>query len=1193
MKAFFIRLCLMLTICLLMSPQQGYATHIYGASIYYSCQSACIKTVFVETHYDCYAVATPLPPASPPLPNVIFTGSGGGCAQPAPVGAWVLDSYLDVTPICPTDSTTCTSSRAVIAGTIVSIYRRDYNFCVPGICNNYVMSWSTCCRGSNLSAGGNSSLYVQTDIDLSTSPCNNSPVFAYPPLSYVCSGTGATFSQGAFDADGDSLVYSLVACQSGAGLPISYPIGFSATNPFGPSWQVSIDSRTGSLSILPNPGAMLVTPVCVQVAEYRNGGLLGSIRRDMLVIALNCGATTNAIPQVDSVSLIKGGNELAASKYVMSLGDSLQISLEVSDADAAQSLDLRLPLNIDEVSKTVIGNNPASIIFQFKPQREGLFHIPLQIEDNNCPLISSTLAEIEVEVIGIAVPPVQDSLVSGDVVAKVWSDGSLFWDPVDNEGLVIPKFTQLSSAKAGGLWIGGRDATGQLRLSAHGQDKLDRAVSDFWAGPLTQGTAETDSATVASYNKIWKISRTEIDAFLADFGDNGIVDFPANYPNIYSWPAFGNDSGGNNVTATTATGQQIFLAPFNDLNGNALDYNPNQGDHPAIKGDWMIWWIYNDKSPTHDLTAGSIGLEVHASAFAFDCPDSLDKDNTLFFEYTLINRSNTTINDTYLGFWTDGELGDPLDDYTAVDTLNDIHYFYNGGANDSRYGTNAPALGVGLLAGPLADTNDGLDNDRDGMVDEAGETWRMDGFMSLGKGNGVYNGQPTEAAHYDRYLRSFWQDSVALVADNGTGYSALPGSIRSRTMFHGNVCADLDWTEKNAGIAPGDRQTVGSMGPFTLSPGAVQRVNMHYSWTREFSQGNIGSVCELITTQRRMQQYHQSGYENCGYYEPPVHPGDANFDQIANNLDLLALGITFGEQGFHRINPTNQWMPQNALAWGDTLANGADYKHSDCTGDGLVDSMDVAPILANYGMTHTFSKTSAVGAPLFMIPPSATYMGGDTARLPIHWGDMGDPLIDAYGLAFSITYDSSRVEKAWVEYQSSWFATPGADLLALDKDLPNAQRIDIGLSRNDNMFRAGYGHIADLIIVMDDDLNKRVLPMRLEIENVYAINPQEEEIPVDAQGADINLETAIAPGLQTRLSLFPNPGRNKMYIDGLRPAELQAVSLYDAQGRAYSIDINEQQGLFAFNLDHLSAGFYLLEVQTASGKAIFKVIKQP
>ncbi len=1200
MKAYFVRLCLMTCLFLLISPQLSYATHAYGASLYYTCQNACTYSVYVETIYDCYSSATPLPPSVPTATSVYFSGPVGSCSQPTALSGWLLDSYVEVTPICPTDSTRCGSPNALIGGSLVAIFHRDYNFCGPGFCNNYVVNWSTCCRSTGITSGGaGTNMYLETEIDLTTSPCNNSPVFAYPPVTHVCSGTGSVFSQAAIDEDGDSLVYSLVACKGALGAPINYTAGYSALNPMGSAWQVSIDAQTGALSLLPSPGGMTISPFCIQVDEYRNGAHIGSINREMIVIVFNCSAG-NILPQLDSLVLVQGGNQTGAASYEMAIGASLQIDLLVSDGNAAQSLDLVLPKHIGNISRTVSGSNPASIRFQFTPQAQGTYAIPLMIQDDACSIVGSTVGQIQVRVNGPTIPPVQDSIITDAVHASIWSDGSLFWDPRGGNGLLMPKDSAISLARAAGLWIGGRDASGQLRLSAHGQDKLDRGVSDFWAGPLTNGAAATDSATVTSFNQIWHISQAEVDAFLLDFNDNGVVDFPANYPNVYSWPAFGTDAGGNNVSAVSPTGSIFYLAPFVDMNGNAADYNPNQGDHPAIKGDQMYWWIYNDQSPTHDPRAASMGLEVHVTAFAYDCPDSLDKNNSLFFEYTLINRSNTTIHDTYLGFWTDGELGNPMDDYSGVDSTLNLYYFYNGDSDDeNHFDRNPPALGVGLLQGPLADPNDGLDNDQDQIIDELGETWRMDGFMSFNKGASGINGQPTQAAHYDRYLRSFWQDSMPLIDNyrggvgSGNGYTPLSGSLRSRTMFNGNACIGQDWTEKNAGIPGGDRQALGSMGPFTLAAGAVHHVSMHYSWARAFFQDEIGSVCEMLKKQKYMQRYFQNGYQNCGYYYPPVHPGDANFDQVANNMDLLAIGINYGKTGPYRIGNSNQWIPQNVINWGDTLANGADIKHSDCDGQGVIDTFDVTPILLNYGMTHTFSKTSGAGSPLFMIPPTTTFSGGDTARIPIHWGDMNDPLTHAYGIAFSITYDSSKVEKAWVEFSPSWLATPGSDLLGLYKDLPHAQKIDVGISRNDQVNRMGYGRIADLIIVMDDDLNKRVLPMTLGIEQAFAISNAEEEIPLGTQDATINLETAIDHGLQSRISLFPNPTRDRLYIDGLKAAECQNISLYDVNGRSQELKIEKQQTLIHVSLDPLSPGFYLLEIQTASGKATFKVVKQP
>ena len=65
-----------------------------------------------------------------------------------------------------------------------------------------------------------------------------------------------------------------------------------------------------------------------------------------------------------------------------------------------------------------------------------------------------------------------------------------------------------------------------------------------------------------------------------------------------------------------------------------------------------------------------------------------------------------------------------------------LGYCYNGDDNDegsqgvsAGYGENPPAIGVDFFRGPLADANDGIDNDRDGEFDEEGEQIIMSKFV--------------------------------------------------------------------------------------------------------------------------------------------------------------------------------------------------------------------------------------------------------------------------------------------------------------------------------------------------------------------------------------------------------------------------------------------------------------------------------
>ena len=115
----------------------------------------------------------------------------------------------------------------------------------------------------------------------------------------------------------------------------------------------------------------------------------------------------------------------------------------------------------------------------------------------------------------------------------------------------------------------------------------------------------------------------------------------------------------------------------------------------------------------------AIGLEIHAQAFAFATDDEIN--DMTFYNYKIINRATTKLLDAYFGQWVDPDLGFYLDDYVGCDVSRGLGYCYNGDAEDqgaAGYGLNPPCIGVDFFQGPLADENDGIDNDRDGLIDE-------------------------------------------------------------------------------------------------------------------------------------------------------------------------------------------------------------------------------------------------------------------------------------------------------------------------------------------------------------------------------------------------------------------------------------------------------------------------------------------
>ena len=463
-----------------------------------------------------------------------------------------------------------------------------------------------------------------------------------------------------------------------------------------------------------------------------------------------------------------------------------------------------------------------------------------------------------------------------NVRTTIMGGGDMWWDLADAQ-YEIPKGSKKNSMFAGALWIGGVDDGGQLKVAAM---TYRQSGNDFWPGPLNVNNATISADECVTWDKHFKLDRSEVEEYVARFATDPTYVIPNS---ILEWPAHGDD----------ALGQDEFLAPFFDANGNDL-YEPYDGDYPdynitgtndnaRLFGDQTLFWIFNDKGNIHTETeAEPLGLEIHAQAFGFTADNEVN--DMTFYNYKVINRSTLPLNDTYFGQWVDPDLGYYLDDYVGCDVNLGLGICYNGDAEDEGadgYGFNPPAIGVDFFQGPLSDPNDGLDNDRDGLIDE--------GFDGLDNNNNgliddpqereqiimskfvYYNndfttmGNPESGTDIYNYLRGIWKDNVPMTY-GGDGHGGGSGSTTDECnfMFPGTSDASFagtEWTEVTAGNVPADRRFLQSAGAFTLLPGAVNVITTGVVWARAKSGGQTASVQLLKIYDREAQALFDNNFD--------------------------------------------------------------------------------------------------------------------------------------------------------------------------------------------------------------------------------------------------------------------------------------------------------------------------------------------
>ena len=301
---------ILLTFSMMCLAAQLYATHIVGGSLIYEHISDSTYRVSIRLYKDCSPQSINF---STTIRLEIRNGDGS-----LPATSFVrlplltrdtLDPHID----------TCAFNPGVCVE--LGVYSKIIT--LPGEVDGYHLFYTDCCRNgsvvnivSPLTYGEGLHTYIP---DRNTYPSNSSPVFTTNPPVYVCKDQDLNYDFSAMDADGDSLVYTLIKPYHGlneysgppynSGVPyssllptisatgtppdnitfntIAYLPGFSETNP--------LNAISGNGLTLSSSGLLTGVPemvgqylVAVKVDEYRNGVKIGTIVRDFQYNVLDC-----------------------------------------------------------------------------------------------------------------------------------------------------------------------------------------------------------------------------------------------------------------------------------------------------------------------------------------------------------------------------------------------------------------------------------------------------------------------------------------------------------------------------------------------------------------------------------------------------------------------------------------------------------------------------------------------------------------------------------------------------------------------------------------------------------------------------------------------------------------------------------------------------------------------------------------
>ncbi len=370
---------------------------------------------------------------------------------------------------------------------------------------------------------------------------------------------------------------------------------------------------------------------------------------------------------------------------------------------------------------------------------------------------------------------------------------------------------------ASSFWIAGLDPNDSLHtcLTKYG-------VTDLKSGPITQDYYNANYLNTYN-NKTWSVTLNEINYHIAHYNDPNY-----NMPNgILNWPAHGN----------VAFGEAPNLAQFVDVNTNGI-YEPQFGDYPLIRGNKMVYLIFNDDdaySPTNTM-----GFEYHFMVYQYASNDDY-LNNTTFLRLTIFNRSGIDYHNVRVANYTDFDIGGANDDYVGSDSTRNMIFGYNGDAVDDvgssiKFGINPPAFGIKQLNQP------------------------MDVAMLYSNGNSYLYSDPTTPHQTWNHMNGYWNDTIHLTYDS----LGSTGTILTNYAYSGNPFTQTGWSEVTSNNTTGDRRIMMSTGNGYLANG--QSVCIDYAFIYARNGGDyLANVNALYAVADSIQDFYDG---LTGFYCP-------------------------------------------------------------------------------------------------------------------------------------------------------------------------------------------------------------------------------------------------------------------------------------------------------------------------------------
>ncbi|MFI5172274.1 MAG: T9SS type A sorting domain-containing protein [Chitinophagales bacterium] len=343
------------------------------------------------------------------------------------------------------------------------------------------------------------------------------------------------------------------------------------------------------------------------------------------------------------------------------------------------------------------------------------------------------------------------------------------------------------------------------------------------------------------------------------------------------------------------------------------------------------------------------------------------------------------------------------------------------------------------------------------------------------------------------------------------------------------------------------------------------------------------------------------GSTNC------VWPGDANVDSICNYIDLLPIGVFYGNSGPVRYDEDGSWEGSFCDEWDDDpeYVIAPNPKFADCNGDGLINELDTIVIVNNYGQTHgTYIPEVFIGGPadpaLGVGFFSDTVEAGSEVIIPLNFGTDSIPASNIYGIAFELEYDNTLIVPSSIKvtFNSSWLGISDIDLISLQSNDTVNGIVSVAVTRKNQISRSGSGNFGEVSFVMEDNIAGKLMSEITETASFCIQFPQ----TINNLGNPVNINPLcdsvvvyqiidnVEDIIPYQISIYPNPANDILNI--YSPENISGICrLQNLYGQTIETkNINNE--IISFELNTIPSGTYIINIKTDDLMVTRKVIIQ-